>query len=151
MVLKIVLSFADIGYFATSILRVVVGFLTGGAVIALVIGREAYKSLEIHPIRTTLALLLAGIFHLGFCLILMFYPFIAGGVRYLAGLLCMGSGFDSADCIPDIFLWAYLAAFFIYLMFQIGCALLGALIGKRMRLKIRASLKGYPNGDSLRQ
>lgn len=143
MVLKIILAFADIGYFATAILRIVIGFLTGGGVIGAIIYRECYKSVEFHPGWIALSMSLAGLVHLGISTVLMFYPFIAGGVRPLAGILCMGAGFDSDAMIEYIYFWAYLLAFLLYLVFQIGVSLLCGFIGKKMRLKSREGLKGY--------
>ena len=148
MALKIVLAFADIGYFATAILRIVIGFLTGAGVIGAIIYHECYKSVEFHPGWIILSMSFAGIVHLGLSTVLMFYPFIAGGVRPLAGILCLGTGFDSDAMIDYIYLWAYLLAFLLYLIFQICVSLLCGFIGKKMRLKNREGLKGYhPEGS----
>lgn len=144
LILKIVSAFVVMDYFSASVLRVVVGFFTGGTVIGAVIYRESYRSLQFPVGITVLSMLLAGAAHLILCLLLMFYPFIAGGVRYLAGILCMGTGFDSAAMIEDIYLWAYVLAFFLYLVFEICVSLIGGFLGKRMRLKNRESIKGYP-------
>ena len=143
ILLKIVLSFADIGYFATAILRVVFGFLTGAGIIGAIVYRECYKSLEFHPGWIALSMGLAGIVHLGLSVVLMFYPFIAGGVRPLAGILCMGSGFNSDGMIEYIYLWAYLLAFLLYWLFQVVVSLACGWIGKKKRLKSREGIKGY--------
>lgn len=147
LLLKIVDSIIVLDYFGKSVVRIVSGFLTGGVIIGAVVARESYKSIEAHPLSLSASLGLAGVGHLLLCLLLMFYPFIAGGVRDLAGVLGMGSGFSSASDIENIYLWQYLLAFVIDLAYKIGVAILCAYIGKAMRLKNRESIKGYPKED----
>ncbi len=143
LIVKIVLSFADIGYFATSVMRAVIAFITCGAVMGAMNYRESFKTLEFRPALTVCSMLIAGAVHLGISLFLMFYPFIAGGTRYLAGALSMGSRFSSETRIDEIYLWAYLAAFGIYLGFEIVISLVFGVVGKKARLKNRESIKGY--------
>ena len=143
LLLKIVDSFVALNYFGQSVVRIVSGFLTGGAVIGAVVGRECFKSLEFRPLPLVASLSMAGAVHLLLCLILMFYPFIAGGVRDLAGVIGMGSKFDSETDIEKIYLWQYLLAFVIDLAYKIGVACLVGYLGKAKRLKNRESIKGY--------
>ncbi len=147
LLLKIVDSIVVLDYFGQSVVRIIAGFLTGGAVIGAVVARESYKSIEVRPLSLAATLGLAGVGHLLLCLLLMFYPFIAGGVRDLAGVIGMGSGFSSESDIENIYLWQYLLAFVIDLIFKIGIAILCAYFGKAKRLKNRETIKGYPQSE----
>ena len=144
LLLKIVDSFLALEYFGQSVVRIVSGFLSGGIVVGVVVGWERYKSLELRFPSLALSMALAGVAHLVLCLLLMFYPFIAGGVRDLAGVIAMGSDFSSKEDIKDIYLWQYLLAFVIDLAYKIGIAMLGGYLGKKKRLKNRETIKGYP-------
>ena len=143
LLVKLADSFVELTYFAKAIVRILSAFLTMGAVLGAVVYRECYKSLEYRPGWLSLSVGLAGLGHLLLCLMLMFYPFIAGGVRYLAGVISLGSNFVSDDMVGRIYLWEYLLAFGIYLVFEIAVALIGGAMGKRMRLKGREQIKGY--------
>ena len=147
LLLKIVDAFVALDYFGESVVRIVSGFLTGGVVIGAVVGRECFKSLEFRPLSLVASLAMAGGAHLLLCLLLMFYPFIAGGVRDLAGVIGMGSKFDSASEIEKIYLWQYLLAFVIDLVYRIGIALLAGYLGKATRLKNRENLKGFSGSE----
>ncbi len=127
-------------YFGRSVIRLVTGFLVSCGVIGGVVYRECYKSVSFRPRMLIPALGLAGAAHLILCLPLKFYPFIAGGVRDLAGLLSMGTGFSAPEAVSEIRFWAYLVAFAIFLWFQIGTALVCGYVGKKRRLKSREGL-----------
>ncbi len=141
--LKIADSIVVLDYFGQSVIRIVSGFLTGGVIIGAIVARESYKSIEVHPIPLMAAIGLAGVGHLLLCLVLMFYPFIAGGVRDLAGVIGMGTEFSSEADIENIYLWQYLLAFVIDLAYKMGVAILCAYMGKAKRLKNRETIKGY--------
>ena len=143
LLLKIINSMVVIGYFGQSVVRLIASALSGGLVIGAIVGRECYKSLEFRPLSIAASLGLAGCAHLLLCLLLMFYPFIAGGVRDLAGLIGMGGNFDAASKIEEIYLWQYLVAFGMDLVYKIGIAILAGYFGKAKRLRNRGELKGY--------
>ena len=147
LLLTITDSIIVLDYFGESIIRIFSGFLTGGVIIGAVVARESFKSIEVHPFFLAASMGLAGAAHLLLCLVLMFYPFIAGGVRDLAGVIGMGSGFSSESDIESIYLWQYLLAFCIDLVYKIGVAILCGYLGKAKRLSNRETIKGYPDAE----
>jgi len=145
MMVKIVDSFVELGYFRTAIVRIVSGIVTGGVVLGAVVFRDSYKSICFSPKPLTVSLLLAGLGHLLLCLVLMFHPFIAGGVRYLAGILRMGGDFASDGQLDRIYLWDYLLGFLIDFAVRVAVALLCGYLGKKKRLDNRKNIAGYPS------
>lgn len=143
LVLKILNLFIVVDYFIGAICCAIVAFIVVGGVVASLSFFESYKSVEFAPGRILGSVGLAGIYHLAISTLLGFYPFAAGGTRYLAGLISMGNKFDSLDRIVDIYLWEYLLAFGIYLVLEIIAAEVCGYLGKRRRIKIRESLDGF--------
>ncbi len=140
LAVKIVNLFIVVEYFEAAIVSSIMSFITICGVIAALGYYDGFKRAEFFVGRSIGEVALAGAMQLVLSIPLMFYPFIAGGTRYLAGLIDMGSNFNSADRIEDIYLWTYLGAFAIYLALEIGtCALFG-IIGKKRRLKQRREL-----------
>ena len=140
MAVKIVNLFIVVDYFSAAIVRAVMAFVVISGVVGAMSYYESRKSAEFHPVSLSLAVALGGIAHLIISVPLMFYPFIAGGTRYLAGLMDMGSGFDSADNVKYIYLWTYLAAFGIYLVCEMISALVCGYLGKKNRENLRKEL-----------
>ena len=145
LLVKIVNLFIVVEYFEAAIVRLISGFLTCGAVLGAMSFRQSYKSLEFRPMSLVASLALAGVAHLLLCLLFMFHPFVAGGVRSLAGVLALGDGFDGADMLDEIYLWTYLGAFLIDLGVRTAVTLTCGYLGKRTRLKGRQTLRGYEN------
>ena len=143
LLVKIVNLFIVVEYFEAAIVKLISGFLSCGAVLGAMTFRMGYKSVQFRPLSLLASLVLAALMHLVLCLVLMFHPFISGGVRELAGVLAMGDAFDGADMIGEIYLWTYLAAFWIDFAVQAVVALLCGFLGKRTRLKGRETLRGY--------
>ncbi len=136
----IVASFGLEEYFARAFVRIASGFLVGAGVLGALVYRECYKSVEFTPLVLVPSIALAGIAQMLLALVLKFNPILSGGVRDLAGVICLGSGFDSADMIEKIPLFMGVLAFLVYLLFEIGvCVWLGYL-GKKNRLKSREAL-----------
>ncbi len=140
MATKIVNLFVVVDYFTLSIVSAVMSFVTVGGVLGALGYYEGFKTAELS-IRLKLGeISLAGVANLLICVPLMFHPFIAGGTRFLAGLIDMGRHFDSPECIPDIYLWTYLFAFAIYLIAEIAVCIGLGVLGKRRRMAQRKSL-----------
>ena len=139
---KIVNLFIVVDFYAAAIISTVMAFVVIGAVVGALAYFEAFKSREFAPARLLGTFSLAGVFHLAVSTLMGFHPFIAGGTKYLAGLISMGDKFDSAESVADIYLWEYLVAFAIYLVFEIIVVELGAYLGKRKREEQIESLTG---------
>ena len=73
-------------------------------------------------------------------MIVSFNPMVAGGVRDLAGILRFGRDFDSAEMVGNIGLPMCLAAFSIYLAFEILSAVLFGYWGVKRRIKNREGM-----------
>ncbi len=140
MAVKIVNLFIVVGFFEAAIIRTVASFVTLCGVVGALTYFESFKAADFSPWSTVAELATAGAGQLILSIPLMFYPFIAGGTRYLAGLIDMGERFDGADMIKEIYLWAYLASFVIYLAAELGCAVICGIMGKRKRLKQRSEI-----------
>ena len=146
--LRILNLFIVVDYYIGAIFCAVMGFIVVGGVVGALTFFESYKSAEFSPAKVTLSVLLAEVFHLPIATLLGFYPFIAGGTRYLAGLIDMGTHFDSLEMIEDIYLWSYLGAFAIYSALYVVSALVCGYLGRKKRLDIRSSLEGYEQVDN---
>ena len=147
MIVKFVTLLVAPEFFVLAIVRAVVGFLTGAVVLGLVIAFESYKSVSFDPAPIIIAVSLASVIHFVLALVLRFYPFVAGGTRYLAGLLEKGNAFDAFEAVSDIRLWAYIAAFWIIKLCEIGVCVAAGKLGKTARLKNRETIAGYPHGQ----
>jgi hypothetical protein len=140
LVLKILNAFIVVDYFVSSIINAVISFVVVSGIIGAVMFYEGYKAAEFNVGLTAASFSLSGVYHLIISLVLMFYPFIAGGTRYLAGLMSLWDSFDGIEAVADIYLWAYLVAFVIYFAVQLGVALCCGVWGKNKRLKNREEL-----------
>lgn len=140
LLVKIVNLFIEVEYFEAAIVRIVSSLLTSGVILGAVAFFESHKTLEFTPAPMLFSLLMAGGAHLILCIVLMFTPFMAGGVRELAGVLSMGDHFNSASMIEDIYLWMYLVAFAIHLAYEIAVCMLCGWLGKWKRLRDRSKL-----------
>ena len=143
LVMKIVNLFVVVDYYIGAIICTVVAFIIVCGVLGALSFFESFKSVEFAPMKLLVTITIAGVFHLAVSTLLGFHPFIAGGTRYLAGLISMGEKFDSATNVADIYLWEYLLAFAIYLLLNIIAVELGGFWGKRFRIKNRESLSGF--------
>ena len=143
LALKIVDMFIEVDYFVGAIIKMVIAFLMFGGMIGAIHFFNGYKRVEFLPTRICGTVALGGVFHLALSILLVFHPMIAGGTRFLAGLIQMGDGFDSEAWVEYIYLWTYLAAFAIYLAFQIAVATACGYFGKKYRLYNRTQIKGY--------
>ena len=137
---KIVNLFIVVDYFASAVVNVVVAFIVVPFITGVIFYYESYKSAEFNPWHICGAVALGGVAHLGLSMLLMFYPFIAGGTRYLALIINFGNKFSSIEDVEQIYLWAYLISFFIYLVVQMCVSLMMGYIAKNKRLKIREEL-----------
>ncbi|MBR2353063.1 MAG: hypothetical protein IKA76_00985 [Clostridia bacterium] len=134
------MTFGLVEYYQRAWIRVASGFFVGCAILAALIYKECYKSLEFYPSVLIPSIALAGIVQMILAAILSFNPILAGGVRDLAGIMSFGKGFDSEAMIEKIKLPMCLAAFAIYIACEIGCALLFGYLGKKRRAKSRSEL-----------
>ena len=140
LVVKIVNLFIVVDFYISAIISAAVAFVVVGGVVGTLAYFEAFKSEEFAPAKLLGTVSVAGVFHLAISTLMGFHPFIAGGTKYLAGLISMGEKFDSAGSAADIYLWEYLASFAIYLVFEIIAVELGAYLGKRRRAQQKESL-----------
>lgn len=132
-------------FFVLAIVRAVAGILTCCIIIGAIFFYEGYKTVSFSLWKVVLPMLLAAAVHFIIAFIFKFYPFIAGGTHYLGGLIESGDGFSSFDSVADVSLWAYIAAFWIAKAAEIIVALICCLLGKRLRIKNRETIKGYNN------
>ena len=147
LAIKIVNLFIEVDYFVGAIIEAVSAFLVFGGMIGAIHFFDGYKRVEFRPSGICASVALGGVFHLALSILLVFHPMIAGGTRSLAGLVQMGSGFDSRAWVEYIYLWTYLAAFAIYLVFQMAVSLVCGYCGKKYRLYNRTQIKGYVDKD----
>lgn len=134
-------------FYVVAIVRAVVGFLTGSLVLGLVIAYECYKSVSFSGTKILISVALASAIHFLPALLLRFYPFIAGGTRYLAGLLEHGTNFGGYAGVSDIGLIFYIAAFWMIKAGEIVVCVISGKCGKTARLKNRETIKGYPHAQ----
>lgn len=146
---ELLVKFVDIliapEFFVLAIVRAASGILVGALVLGLVVGYEGFRSLTFAWKTVLASMLVASVLHFLLSLLLRFYPFVAGGTHYFAGLIDLGEHFSSADGISDIYLWAYIAAFFIAKAVECLVALFAAWLGPVLRRKNRETIRGYPH------
>lgn len=140
MTVRFGISLGNLNYFGRSWVRLVTGLAVGSGVLGAVVYRECYKSMQFQIGTLLPSLSLAGLAHLGIACLLKFYPFIAGGVRDLAGILSFGTEFASESKIAEIRFGTYLVAFLLYFAFETAVVLLCGIIGKKRRIKNREGL-----------
>ena len=145
---RIVNLFVVVDYFTAAIVKAAVSFFTIGGVLGALSYHDAYRRLEFRPAYISATVAAAGVVHLALSTVMMFHPFIAGGTRYLAGLMDMGSSFNSSDNIKDIYLWTYLGSFAIYLAVEIAVSLVCAYVGRKKRISNRKAIDGYPQEET---
>ena len=146
LMIKIVNLFIEVQYFEAAIVRIVSSLLMSGVILGAVSFFEGYHFVKFEPVPTVLSMLIAGVIHLILCVVLMFTPFIAGGVRDLAGVITMGDGFNSSAMIEEITLWMYLLSYGIVFVFEVAVCLACGAIGKNKRLRDRQAL--YAHGET---
>lgn len=148
LMIKIVNLFIEVEYFETSVIRMVCSLLMNGLILGAVCWFDSHHSAEFHAFSTVLSLLIASVIHLLLCVVLMFTPFMAGGVRDLAGVLTMGNSFYSAAMIEEITLWMYLLAYGIFFVFEAAVCLACGYLGKAQRLRQRKELYDNQGGSN---
>lgn len=140
LMIKIVNLFIEVEYFEGAVIRIVSSLLMNGLVLGAVCWYDSHHTAEFQPFLTVWSLLIASVVHLLLCIVLMFTPFMAGGVRDLAGVLTLGDHFDSKAMIEEITLWMYLLAYGIFVLFEAAVCLACSWIGKTRRLRQREEL-----------
>ena len=146
---ELVVKFVDIliapDFFVFAVVRAVVGILVSAALLGVIVGYESFRSLRFAWGTILLSVMGASILHFLLALLFRFYPFIAGGTHYFAGLLDLGVNFSISDGVSDIHLGAYVVAFFIGKGVELIVALGGGALGPILRKKNRETIRGYPH------
>ena len=132
-------------FFVLAIVRAVVGILVGAGLLGLIVGYEGYRSIRFPFLAISASVLLAAIVHFLLSVLLRFYPFVAGGTHYLAGIMDLGHKFSESDGVSDIHFWSYVGAFFIGKGAEWIGALIGGFCGPILRKKSRETIRGYPH------
>ena len=145
---KILDLFIVVEYYAAAIVKTVVAFIVFCGVIGAIHFYEGYKRVEFRPTHICGTVAVGGVAHLALSVLLVFHPMIAGGTRYLAGLLDMGRGFNSEAQVEYIYLWTYLISFAIYLASQILISVACGYFGKKYRLYNRTQIEGYTDAHN---
>ncbi len=140
--LKIVDMVIEMTFFSIALTRIVTAFLLLGGVMCAVGYFEEHKEMSVNFPLCALSFAVAYIINLGLALLFGFHPFIAGGSKYLAGLLRFGGEFTDADLFRNVPLFFYIAAFTIYIILIFALFLLCAVIGKNKRISDRKELMG---------
>ena len=140
---KILDLFIVVDYYAAAIVKTVIAFVVFCGVIGSIHFYEGYKRVEFSPVHICGTVAVGGVAHLVLSVLLVFHPMIAGGTRFLAGLIDMGRGFNSEVQVENIYLWTYLISFAIYLAAQIISSVACGYFGKRYRLYNRTQIEGY--------
>jgi hypothetical protein len=151
LAVKIVNALVLPEFFVLAIVRAVSGILTGCIIIGAIFLYEGYKSVSFSFWKVVLPMLAAAVVHFIIAFVFKFYPFVAGGTHYLGGLIESGDGFSSFDSVADVRLGAYIAAFWIAKSAEIIVAPICCLLGKRLRIKNRETIKGYNNYNNMEE
>ncbi len=138
MAVKIVNLFIVVDFFASVVVSIIVSFVTTCGVFAALGYYEGYKRAEFSVGMNIGEIAAAGGVQLVLSVPFMFHPFIAGGTKYLAGIVELGSRFDSMQSV--LYIWSYLLAFVIYLAVQIIVCVISGIIGKNKRIAQRRAL-----------
>jgi len=142
IILKILNVLIEVTFLVSTIVSLAVAVLTVSGVFCALVAFEAHHDAVFCASDTVWPLLLAHVLWLPVAFLFRFYPLFAGGTRHLAGLLSMGGGFDHADRIADIPLWAYLVSYAVLALISVGISCLGGKLAAAHRLSTRAELTG---------
>lgn len=140
LMIKIVNLFIEVAYCEASVIRIASSLLINGLILGAVSWYESHHSVEFEPLTVVASLSIASLIHLLLCVVLMFTPFMAGGVRDLAGVLTMGDGFNSKSMIEEITLWTYLLSYGIFFVLEMAVCLTLGWFGMKQRLRERENL-----------
>ena len=143
LAVKILDLFIVVDYFTAAVLKIVMSFIVFGGVIGAVHFYDGYKRVEFLPAHICGSVAVGGVAHLALSVLLVFHPMIAGGTRFLAGILDMGKSFNAEERVDDIYLWTYLISFGMYLAVQIAISVACGYFGKKYRLYNRTQIEGY--------
>ncbi len=144
LLVKIVILLVAPGFFALAVVRVVSGVLSSAVVIGAMSYYDAYRKVAFPVGFFCAAFVSASVLHFLWATLFRYYPFAAGGVRYLAGILAQGSGFTSFSGVDDIRLVFYMLAFWLEKLPVLAVGIVCGFLGRRKRLTNRRSIEGYP-------
>ena len=141
LILRIIDLFVEVEYFAQMLIRIVISVAVVGGIPAAVCYFVSYRKAEFELPRACGTFSLVTLFQLLFSILLKFYPFISGGVLYLAGIFEHGTEFSSAADIEAIGFVDYLLAFVLLSVFNLVAYVICGKIGASKRLKDREKLR----------
>lgn len=146
-ILRVIDLFVEVEYFPQMIIRVIISLAVVAGIPAVVRYLVSYRKAEFNVARASLCFALATVFQLLISILLKFYPFISGGVLYLAGIFEHGAGFSSSAQIEEIGFIDYILAFVafsaVYYVAYIVCGKIGVV----KRLKDREELLSSNNNE----
>ncbi len=140
LLLRIIDLFVEVGDLAQMIIRIIISLIVVGGLPAAVCYFVSYRKAEFAPKRSAATFLTATVIQLLFSVLLKFYPFVSGGVLYLAGIFEHGDGFSGVSDIEAIGLMDYLLAFVMFSVIYFVAYMICGKIGKSKRLKDREEL-----------
>ena len=116
LAIKIVDMVIEMTFFSIAMTRIVTAFILLGVVMSAVGYFEGHKKMKADFPLSALSFAVAYIINLGFAILFGFPPFIAGGSKYLAGLMSFGPEFTNAGLFEKMTLYYYIAAFTVYFL-----------------------------------
>ena len=141
LLIKVIEKFVFIPYPVLTVIRIII-YTAGVPAILGVLGyAEGYREAECAIGDTVVGGVLASILHLIFAMLFKFEGFVAGGVRFTAGLLYNGWSITYDTLINSTPYALFLLVFAVYSLLYIGVLTLSKYFGAQKRIIDRAELR----------
>lgn len=141
LLVSVVEKFVALPYPVLTVIRIVV-YTVGVTVIQGVLGyNEGYREAECSVRETVLAGAAATVLHLLFAMLFKFQGFVAGGTRFLAGLLHNGWDVTYNTLINETPYLTFVGVFLGYAVLYVTVLTVAKYVGARKRIIDRAELR----------
>lgn len=141
MILSILGKILIVPYPVQTIIRILIYTVGGSALLGFLSYHEGYREAFCAPAEIVVGTVLAAIPHVLLSLLFHFQGFIAGGVRFTAGLIYYGKDVTH-DLIAKVPVWLFLVIFLLYTVLYAAVMAICKYLGARRRVIDRAELTG---------
>lgn len=148
LLIKVIEKFVFIPYPVLTVMRIVIYTVGVPAILGVLGHAEGYRESECAIGDTVVGGILASVLHLIFAILFKFEGFVAGGVRFTAGLLHNGWSITYETLINRTPYALFLLVFAVYSLLYIGILTLSKYFGAQKRIIDRAELRKNETADT---
>ncbi len=133
--------FAVIPYPVLTVIRLVIYTLGVLALLSAIGYYEGYRDASCSVGETIAGGILALVAHFVFALLFRFQAFVAGGVRFAAGLLAHGTSITADRLAQETSYGLYIAMFILYGLLYVAALTISCYLGANRRVVNRAEMR----------